>query len=643
MHLSYVIARRLLAAGWISLCAGLIYWGFCSASLDDFDSYNFARALTEFAPARFQPHPPGYVLYVWLGQIALAIAGDARLALVSLSVVSAALACGAAFLAVSALFSARAGLTVALLMAPTPLLWLNADKALSDAPALLAQAVCFAGIALAVTRRLPAWLPGLLLGISAGFRPQAVIGLGVACALAWLWLGLSVRRWLTALGAVAAGALTWLTPTLAAFNWNLDAMFGYFRGATAFVAGQESLFAAAVTPETVAVRWQAVWDWGSRALFGPLPDYARAALGAGALILALAGSLERRPGPAGDARRASVVLCWSWWIPQAALHGVFLNPELTRYALAMLIPAAVLIANGVDVAARRLWPARSKTVSLGVALLFAAVVGAQALPLADTLHTVPAPPDQLAAAIHLRFQPDNTLIVARQSYNALAYLLPEWDVRFADAYDPDVLARDMAGASAAYIIIADPEALTPGEAFVEIETLRFQRDPQVHAKHASVTANVYGRLSSLSVRDFALPPDGAIHIGAAQDGRFALAGWHRREEIGGVLARWMGADAEASLRVLLPPADLRLRLSVMSYPPEQSLTVLCEGEPLGQAAVAQTWGEAYFSVPAACARPDRPSIITLRPARRAAPSDSGQSSDRRSLSVAVRLVEFALR
>lgn len=642
MRLSSVAVRRLFAAGCISLCAALIYSGFRSASLDDFDSYNFARALAEFAPARFQPHPPGYVLYVWLGKAALAIAGDARLALVSLSVVSAALACGLVFAAVSGLTHASAALSVALLMAPTPLLWLNADKALSDAPALLAQTACFAGLALAIGRRLPAWLPGLLLGICAGFRPQAVIGLGVACLLAWLWLRLSARRWLIALGAVGVGALTWLTPTLAAFDWNLDAMLGYFGGATAFVAGQESLFAAAVTPATIAARWQAVWEWGSRAVFGPLPAVARMALGIGALILALVGSLSVRPRRAGDTRPILVALCWGWLLPQAALHILFLNPELTRYALAMLVPAAILAANGLETLARAL-PARACWLPAGVSMVFAAIVGAQALPLAHTLHAVPAPPDQLAAAIAGRFRPDNTLIVARQSYNALAWLLPAWDVRFADAYSPDVLARDISDTSAAYVVIADPEALQPGEAFVEIDALSFARDPQVHAKHAQVTANVYGRVDSLVARDFALPSDGIVRMGTPQDGKFVLAGWHRRELVGGVSARWMGADAEASLRVLLPSANLRLTVRLMSYPPAQTLTALCDGEPLGEAAVAQTWSEVTFDVPAGCARSSRPSIITLRPSRRAAPADSGASSDHRLLSVAVTLVELTLR
>ena len=635
------MVRRMVAAAAISLCAGLIYCGFGSASLDDFDSYNFARALAEFAPARFQPHPPGYVLYVWFGQAALAMAGDARLALVALSGVSAALVCGLAFLAAGTLFNSRVALVAVILMLPTPLLWLNAGKALSDAPALLSQMVCFLAIALAARRSWPAWLAGLLLGIAAGFRPQAVPGLTLACFLVWLWLGLNARQWLIAILATGLGALTWLTPTLAAFGWNVGAMLGYFAGATGFVAGQESLFATAVTVETILMRWQVVWQWGSQAVFGPLPEFMRAVLGLGALFLAIYGTVARRRHSAHP-RRLAVALCWAWLIPQAILHVVFLNPELTRYALVLLPPAAILVAHGLDMLFHA-YSTRDVRVPFGVSLVFAVVVGSQALPLAQVLHTVPAPPDQLAAAIQSRLTPDNTLIVARQSYNALAYHLRGWDVRFADAYSPDALAREVASTTAGYVVIADPESLQPGEAFVEIETLSFQRDAQVHAKHALVAANLYGRADALAARDFALPPDGIIHIGTPQDGKYVLNGWYRREGVGGVQARWMGSEGEASLRVLVPAGATRVAVRLLSFPPDQQLTVSCEGETLGQAAVPQAWVEASFDIPSRCIKIDRPAMFTLRPGRRSAPSGSGSSTDRRLLGVAVTMVQFTSR
>ncbi|MCS7062046.1 MAG: DUF2723 domain-containing protein, partial [Anaerolineae bacterium] len=104
-------SRRLLAAAGLSLCAAFLYFPFLSASLDDFDSYNFARALFEFAPARFQPHPPGYVWYVWLGRLTLAITGDPHIALTTLSALCGALVCGMLFLSTTALLSSRVALT----------------------------------------------------------------------------------------------------------------------------------------------------------------------------------------------------------------------------------------------------------------------------------------------------------------------------------------------------------------------------------------------------------------------------------------------------------------------------------------------------------------------------------------------------
>src|SRR5215211_2527499 len=42
-------------------------------SLEDLDSINFALGLHDFDPARHQPHPPGYPVYIALGRISLPI------------------------------------------------------------------------------------------------------------------------------------------------------------------------------------------------------------------------------------------------------------------------------------------------------------------------------------------------------------------------------------------------------------------------------------------------------------------------------------------------------------------------------------------------------------------------------------------
>ena len=66
-------------------------------SLEDIDSINFALGLREFDPAKHQPHPPGYPLYIALGRLSHAVLGDEALALAIWSVVAGALALFTAF------------------------------------------------------------------------------------------------------------------------------------------------------------------------------------------------------------------------------------------------------------------------------------------------------------------------------------------------------------------------------------------------------------------------------------------------------------------------------------------------------------------------------------------------------------------
>jgi hypothetical protein len=620
-------AKTWLPVALVIVLALALYLPFQSVSLDDLDSYNFARALVKFDPAQSTPHAPGYVLYVGLGRIVYALVGDARMALTLLSAVCAALACGLLFAMARALFNASvAAISVALVL-PTPLLWLNADKALSDAPGLLAQAVCMAFIVLAIRRKAPLWAAGACLGLAAGFRPQGVLGLAAALLLAAVWLRAKPKAWLAAGAAILVSAAAWLLPLLAAFGWNLHGLYVYLTGATSFVTSQESLFATALSGESIAARWSDVWFWSSQAVYGPLVDWLRAALFAGTLVLAGFACIKHR-------KDVGVWLCVAWLAPQVVLQLLFLNPTLTRYLLALLFPTAILVAAGLDTLFRR------RFISAAIVLAFVAIVGVAAFPVALGLHTVPAPPEQLASYIAERFPEDGTLVIARQSYSALAYRLPGWDVRFADYFGDAALLDEIARTQPSYVVIADPETLRPGEEYVEVETRTFSRDAQIHAKHAHVDVNVYGRAESLSPRDFALPESGAILVGTPQDAKYLLGGWHRREEVGGIPARWMGAESVAFLRVLLPSSAKTLTLKTLSFPPDQVVEVLCNGEAVGSASVPQGWVEVSVAMPPSCIQSDALTHIGLRPASLASPSADGRSTDTRLLGIAVAEIRF---
>ena len=61
---------------------------FRSHYLYDLDSVNFGLAIGRFDPRVYQPHPPGYFLYVCLGRVLNFLFHDANLALVVISILA---------------------------------------------------------------------------------------------------------------------------------------------------------------------------------------------------------------------------------------------------------------------------------------------------------------------------------------------------------------------------------------------------------------------------------------------------------------------------------------------------------------------------------------------------------------------------
>jgi hypothetical protein len=96
------------------VCAtALTRFAFRSHFLYDLDSLGFALGVEHFDPRVYQPHPPGYFLYICLGKLFHTLIPDVNFALVLLSIAA---SCGAAALiykvAMSGLASRRRALPV---------------------------------------------------------------------------------------------------------------------------------------------------------------------------------------------------------------------------------------------------------------------------------------------------------------------------------------------------------------------------------------------------------------------------------------------------------------------------------------------------------------------------------------------------
>ena len=144
---------------------------FRSRLLHHWDSVQFALGTSNFDIALHQPHPPGYISYVYLGKALNLLTQDPQSSFVWMSILFSGLAAAATFSLGKSMFGRLSGLVAALFLLTNPLFWFYGEVAL---PHVLE--VCFAAIVAFLLftsngdseKRIV--LSALLLGIAAGIR-----------------------------------------------------------------------------------------------------------------------------------------------------------------------------------------------------------------------------------------------------------------------------------------------------------------------------------------------------------------------------------------------------------------------------------------------------------------------------------------
>src|SRR5262245_47507197 len=201
--------RSWLAAGAAAVLLSRL--AFLPSTLEDLDSTNFAHALLDYDPARHQPHPPGYPIYVALAKAVHALVAEPVRALAVLSGLAQA-GLLPAFLALFRALSPQSAVVATLLTITNPTLWFNGARPMSDSVGLLFIVTTQALLLRELQRpgRLP--LASLLVGLTPGVRVQSVILTGPLWLLV-LWR--SPGRRLRGLAMGMLGALSWALPLVA--------------------------------------------------------------------------------------------------------------------------------------------------------------------------------------------------------------------------------------------------------------------------------------------------------------------------------------------------------------------------------------------------------------------------------------------
>ncbi len=172
---------------WIAALAayGALLWASAPRWPDDWDGIGFLESVTDFDLAHFQPHPPGYPVYVALLRLAAVAVRAPMRAAVAVAVASGVLTAALITDAVWQSTRARTAAIVGTLVAVMPLAW-RADSGVgSEAPALACLAACVWGLVACRSRRAAGpWVLGLAVGLGLGVRlswaPVYVVALALA-------------------------------------------------------------------------------------------------------------------------------------------------------------------------------------------------------------------------------------------------------------------------------------------------------------------------------------------------------------------------------------------------------------------------------------------------------------------------------
>jgi hypothetical protein len=442
-----------------------------------------------------------------------------------------------------------------------------------------------------------------------------------------------LRRILPALFmAAVTGSLTvlvWLIP-VAQSAGGFERYLALVRAHSAHVSGVDSLFAQAVTADTLRLRWDA-FVAGLLALVG-------GASWVGLLTLLVAGiGLLRAPWYSAFAR-----LCGLWLVGGAVqvflwnslarprLYLLFVPPLMLLTALGWLRPATVRRVKLVSIAA-------------AVPVLLSVIFAATSVQLAATLTGEPSPPLQATAWSRAIVPAGQSVVVALGSLRAAQIALADYRLLYLGQYDP-AWGAEIAARQTRYLVLLDRDdvwdsaysTLTSPGNYVPILERQFSRDPRVFPQHSLVRVEILVPLSSLLPDQLALPTGGEIAIGASSSTKYLGAGWYRSEIIAGTDARW--AQQEAVIRAALPPVDYTLTLEGTPYPAGQQVELVVNGQTIGTLTLGGVWEARSISIPSRALAGAPITTIVLRHAS----ADTPPGSDRR-LAAAYRRIIIAAR
>lgn len=457
-----------------SVLVFLVYISSLSISLDDEDAVHFALALRDFDVTRYQPHPPGFPVYVALGMISNAVLNNEVLALTLMSAIFGSLAVYLTYLLFRRIVSQEVALASSVLSSLTPLFWLNSVKAMSDMTGLffLLLSMLFIHRYLSEGEARDFYTGALLTGIAAGVRIHTLLILLPMLGYSAYMNRKAIRTHIRGALVLGASILLWLAPLMAVTGFGEYMSVSGEQYASRVGKPYYSLLGTDITPNILAARVSGFVYYFLLGGYG-------INLGAmGALSMALMAFmaflalsfLKRISMNEGD-----IMFFVSGLVPYMAAVFVMLPPFNPRYLL-ITVPLLSLVF------VLSLWNIKRTQIRHALFGVLVMLVAAHSVFLALEIRSIPAPPVQMIEHVNQNYGPETTILLSGFTGKYFSY------------YHSDLETLSLSGTDCGVVeTILDYRTVLSVSGSEDCSNLRlveaasFTRDARVHIKRSRIT------------------------------------------------------------------------------------------------------------------------------------------------------------
>jgi len=481
----YIRRRNTVISIVIFLVTFFIYFSFKSQWLDDWDSVQFVMAMDFLDLQLHQPHPPGYVAYIYLARALNVLFQDPARTLVVLSCLAGSLSIALLFLLGNNLKGLVAGGLAAAILFTAPEFFRMSLIAMADCvvvPFFLGSILLllcgherndtlgFVAISIG----------GLLMGWGVGIRPQWVF-LFATTAVCFIFLFRSLKKSMYLIVTGLAGTFAWLVP----ISYSQGGFTKYIKTCKEMYDcnpgsrlnyGTDNLFEFV---ELVGQHWSL-----------SLTVLSLSGIFSGCIYAMRVNQKETCASsePVVPFRKYLSVSCLLLVVATAgtlAFHSVRSNRMILPLLPLLAFIFAILIDTGLKCIpwknVRRLMIS-----AVGCSLIFGLY---QSVSLGSLLHGTIPPPIQAAKVLKAKYSPDNTILLSQASFRHWQYYMPEYKNSFIGTRQEDFLeAMNPEGIIQGYTHIITEDQLA-GADFGETAT--FLRSYDVYFKHRETTTYQY--------------------------------------------------------------------------------------------------------------------------------------------------------